>query len=203
MNVSIPNIKPAQVIDFFKKVDKKTWIQLGAAAVGLLVLAFVVVWPAWFKRLEIRKQIKMIEGQIQSVETLSLKKAEWLKNKESYFKLIQGAKGRLHQPGETALLLGAISKLAKESGVSIVSSQPKESASKFPPPFDGLYEASLYDFTIEGGYHDLGKFASQVESNPKLLRIQVFNLKPKEGTPKIQTAGISLSAVSFKKGASQ
>lgn len=187
------------ILDFLKKVDKKTWIQISLGLVFGSLLVFFIIWPAWIKRVEIHSKIKALEGQIKTLEILSQKKAEWSKNKETYLQLIQATKGRLLEPGEAALLLGAISKLAKESRTSIIASQPKEFLDKFPPPFDLQYEARLYDFSLEGAYHDMGAFISRIESNPKLLRIQLFSLLPNEANPKSRAGSITLSAVSVKR----
>ena len=196
---TLRQITPARILDFFKKVDKRTWIKTGLGAFLILILGLLIIWPAWFQRVEIRGKIKNLEGQINTLHTLTQKKAEWLRNKEEYSNLIRDAKAKLYEPGEGSLLLGAISKLAKESKVSIVASQPKDYPDKFPAPFDARYEGTLYDFTLEGGYHDFGNFVSRIESHPKLLRIQLFNLKAKDGAPKVHTAAISLSAISFQK----
>ena len=195
----IRDLRPADIIDFLRKVDKGAWTKIGASGIVIILFSFFVVWPAWFKRSNVRGEIQSLETQIGTLETLARKKNEWVSNKERYLQLIHEAKDKLHRHGEASLLLGSISRLAKETSVKIVSSTPQEVTEKFPSPFDSLYEASLYDFTVEGGYHGLGHFIGRIESNPKLLRIQLFNLKPKDDAPKIQWADISLSAVSFKK----
>ena len=188
-----------EIIDFLKKVDKKTWIKVGLGVLAVIGTLIFIVWPAWFQRLEIRTKIKTIESQVKTLETLNKKKPEWLKNKSGYEKFIREVKQRIFMPGESSLLLGAISKIANESNVSIVASQPKEFNEKFPSPFDEQYEASLYDFVVEGSYHDLGNFAGRIESNPKILRFQRFHLKPNETNNKKHIGELSLSAVSFKK----
>ncbi len=197
---TLNEIHPREIIDFIKKVDKKTWIQIGAVATFLLGLMIFVVWPAWFTRLEIRGKIKILENQIRMVETLSKKKAEWAKNKEEFGVLIEGAKKRLFEPGETAFLLGAVSKLAQESNVALIASQPKQYEGTFPAPFNDLYEGSLYDFTVEGKYHNIGALVSKIESNHKLLRVQLCHIRLSEEKPDVQITDLSLSAVSFKKG---
>lgn len=188
------------LLELLKKVDKKIWIRVGIGVVAFAILFGLIIWPAWFRRVQIRSQIAKVKGQIITVETLNRKKPEWLQNQSDYTKFIQSAKERLYMPGETSLLLGAIAKLADESKINIVASRPKDLVDKFPVPFDEQYEGNIYDFTVEGSYHALGEFISKIESNPKLLRVRLFLLDPKEVSPETHIADVSLSAVSFKKG---
>ena len=190
-----------EIVDFLKSVDKKTWIKVGAIAAAALVVFMVIIWPAWFKRVQVHMEIKNVEAKIQSLNTLRGKKEEWLKNKDLYNQNILDVKNKLYKPGESALLLGEISKLANESKISIVASRPKDEPLKYPPPFDQQYLANLYDFSVEGGYHQLGQFVANLESFPKLLRIQEFHIVPRENNPQSHTADIQLSAIALKTAA--
>ena len=187
------------ILDFLKSVDKKTWIKIGIGVLIAAFLIFFIVWPAWFKRPAVRTQIQTFENQLRTVETLGKKKDAWEKDKKKYSEFIQNSKTRVYMPGETSLLLGAVSKLAKETHVSIISSQPQPYDEKLPPPYDQQYEGSMYIFSVEGNYHELANFIGKVESNPKVLRIKLFEIKPEEKNQKSHTADITLSAVSNKK----
>ena len=188
------------ILEIVRSADRKTLVRYGViGGAGLLILVFVV-WPAWITRFEIKQKIKTIEEQMVSVETLSKSKPILMKNKEQYTKLLKEAKARLFLPGEASLLLGDISKLANEANVVIISSSPKEGGEKFPAPFDKQYEASLYSFTVEGGYHQLGEFVAKLEGNPKILRIQEFDIsspKEKEGGQTL-SASLMIAAISAK-----
>ena len=193
----------ADVLEFLKSVDKKTWIKIGVGSgIGILFIVFIGI-PAWFVRPGIKSRLSDIQGQIQMVETLKLKKPLLLKSKTEVLNFIQTSKEKLFKPGETSLLLGAISRLADESKVSIIASSPKEATEKFPAPFDAKYEANLYDFTIEGGYHEIGTLIGRIESNPKMFRIQDFQLRPNQtkGKEATQVASMTVAAVSVKEGA--
>ncbi len=190
----------ADLIDFVKKVDKKTWLKIGIGAAVAVIIFIFFIWPAWFERVKILGQIKTVQGQIDTLKILTSKKDEWLRHQTEYKKLIQDAQVRLFQSAETSLLLGDISKLADESNVSIIASRPKDATEEIPAPFKQKYKANLFDFTVEGDYHAIGTFVSRIESNPKLLRIQVYHLTPREKTPGSHLADISLSAISVEKG---
>ena len=127
-----------EIIDFLKKVDKKTWIKIGIISGVALLLGVVVLWPAWFQRFEIRGKLKAIQEQIQMFETLTKQEPHLLRRKEETLQFIYGAKERLFQAGEASLLLGQISKLANESNVGIIASKPKEFEGEFPATLNTL-----------------------------------------------------------------
>lgn len=188
----------ADFIAFAKSVDKQTWIRVGIATLILSVFGYFIAHPAWFKRAALKQQIAATEGQIIRLQTLKRNERGWREDKENYLKYIKSVEARLYLPGETALLLGKISKLAEQSGVSIVSSNPQESAAvSFPEPFKQKFKPGLYDFVVEGGYHQLGDFVSRIEAYPKILRIETFQINPIEDSPDRHIAKMTLSAVSL------
>ena len=190
----------ADVLALLKGIDKKTWIRIGAGIVGFLILLIFIVWPAWISRLEIRQQVKDLKNQVTLTQGLLKRKPQLLADKDKFNKFSFEVKSRMFEPGEASLLLGIVSKMAQESKVSIVSSSPKTFEGKFPPPFDTQYDASAYDFTVEGGFHDFGDFVSKLENYPKVLRIQSFHIAPQDKGSVKQIASVSLTAVASKQG---
>ncbi len=186
------------ISDRIKSVDKKTGALYGSLLLFGVLFLYFMVWPAWFIRPGLRTKIKVLKGKMSTAETLLKKKPELLRRREEYLEFIGQVKTRVYGPGESSLLLGPISKLAEESLVTIAASQPKTVDGKFPAPFDTQYEGTLYEFNVEGGYHELGRFVSLIESNTKLLRVQSFQLKPRDEDPKRHGASLTLSAVSQK-----
>lgn len=190
----------SDLIDLAKKVDVKIWIKIGIGMAIASVVVIFFIWPAWFERTKVLGQIRTIQGQIETLEMLTSKKDEWLKNQTEFKKFIQDTRTRLFQSSETSLLLGTISKLADESKVSIIASRPKDAAEEIPAPFKQQYKENLFDFTVEGTYHAVATFVSRIESNPKLLRIQAYQLKPREKSPETHLGDITMSAISVEKG---
>ncbi|MBI3306216.1 MAG: type 4a pilus biogenesis protein PilO [Candidatus Omnitrophica bacterium] len=188
------------IIDFFRKADKKVWIKFAAIGAAVFLVLILIIWPAWFKRLGIRDEIKNTKAKIQTLETLRIKKSEWIHNKTDYAHYVAGIKQRLYTSSESSLLLGEISKLAKESNVVIIASRPQDVSAKFPAPYDQNYESRYYNFVVEGGYHELGALMSRIESYPKLLRIQKFKITPRDDKPASHLAEIQLAVIAVKKG---
>lgn len=188
----------AEVMAFLKGLDRKSWIKIGIGGAVALVIWTLIIWPAWFKRPGVRNQVKFLESQIRTVQTLSLKKNEWLQNKTQFQQFIDREKQRIFKSGESAFLHGTVAKLAKESGVKVVSSRPKDYQGKFPSPYDKQYQANVYDFSLEGSYHNLGAFVARLESYPKMMTVQNFHLRSQDEAPGKQIADLGLAAISMK-----
>ncbi|MCM8775418.1 MAG: type 4a pilus biogenesis protein PilO [Candidatus Omnitrophica bacterium] len=190
----------SDVLVFVRGIDQKTWFKIGIMTAVAWILVGVIIWPAWVKRVQIHGEIDTMKKRIEALEQLKQKKSELLKNKSDYARYVQDVQSRLYSVGVGTLLLGEISKLAHESKVSIIASRPQDEAVKFPPPYDQLYRSTLYDFTIEGGYHALGTFVSKIESYPKQLQIQSFRIEPKGENSTSHVSEIRLLVVSYQKG---
>ncbi len=194
----ITQMTPEQVIEIVKGVDKKTWIKAAVLAFVGIVLTVFLIYPAWITRFEIKGKTSGLKTQITQTYALFHKRPELMKLKEDSLVFIKDSKQRMYTPSEASLLLGVISKMANETNVAIIASKPRPFEGKLPPPFDTQYEASLYDVTVEGGYHAVGDFVSRLESNPKILRIQVLDIHKNENSDAVHLAEFTLSAVSMK-----
>ncbi len=187
------------IVAFIQSFDMRTRILAATGLAFMIIFTVFIALPAWVDRPAIIEKIKTIQLQRMSYQNLVRIKPQMIEERKRAAEYIQRAKDRLYSSQEASLLLGAISRLAKETRVTILSSKPKELENVFPAPFNDQYQAFIYDFTVEGAYHDIGRFVSKIESNPKLLRIQRIRILPKDATSNIQTADLELSATSFKK----
>jgi len=57
------------------------------------------------------------------------------------------------------------------------------------------YQPSGYEFTMQGGYHELGILVSRIEGHEKLLRIQSLEIRPDSKTPGRHVADLKLWAI--------
>ncbi|MDP3921384.1 MAG: type 4a pilus biogenesis protein PilO [Candidatus Omnitrophota bacterium] len=188
------------VVSYLKTVDREMWMKIGIVAAGIALFLIVFAWPAWMRRPELLQELKDTKSQIVRVESLKRKRPQWIQDKKNYADFIADIAGRLYRSDEISLLLGTISKLAEESGVQIIASRPHRDTPDFPPPFHLQYKAEYINLTVEGGYHALGEFVSRIESNPKMLRIELFEVSPREGNPESHLATITLAAVTYQPG---
>lgn len=190
----VKSVKIDEVIAFIKSVDKRTWVTGAATAVGILLLWFGFVGPAWIERPVLRRKNQEMTRQIIQVNGLNEKKPVLEGNLKLYSDLIAATNKRLFTTEEIGLLLGQISKLAYESRVEVIGSRPLSDTIVYPAPYDAKYAAHGYEFTVLGGYHDLGKFLAKIESYDKLLRVHRLHIAVSDKTPELHRAELKVLA---------
>ncbi|MFH1799293.1 MAG: hypothetical protein ABH891_00400 [Candidatus Omnitrophota bacterium] len=189
------NLPFADVIAFLKSVDKKTWVVGFLCAIGFLLLVVFLVIPAWIERPMLRRDIQSMETQIRQVNDLNKKRPEWEENQKVFGSLIESTWARVFTVEDMDLLLGSASKMASESRVEVLTSKPLTAKVAFPAPYHLKYQPRGYEFTVHGGYHDLGNLMSRIESHGKLLRIQSLEVVPDKKTPGRHIAELKLWAI--------
>ncbi len=183
------------IIAFLKSVDKKTWkVVFLCAVVFLLVVVFLVI-PAWIVRPSLRRDIQSMEAQIRQIRDLNKKRPGWEVDRKVFTSLIESVRARVFTADDMGVLLGQVSKMASESRVDVITSQPLIEKTVFAAPYHLKYQPSGYEFTVQGGYHDLGNLVSRIENHGKLLRIQNLKIVPAEKTPNRHIAELKLWAI--------
>ncbi len=185
----------ATIIGFAKNADKKTWMVLAAATVGVILLWFGLIGPAWVERPVLRREIQDMTKLMIQVNALNEKRPILERNQKVYADIIANARGRLFTNEGIGMLLGQVSKLADDSHVEVLASRPQEGNVIYAVPYDERYSASGYEFTVQGRYHDLGKLAGRIESYDKLLRIQLFRISSSEKNPERQRTELKVLAI--------
>lgn len=184
-----------QIIEFAKRVDKKTWGAIVIGSVAFLIIVVFLVFPAWVARPLLRRDIEDMQAQIRLVHTLSQKRAVWEENQKTFGGLIERTHGRVFTADDLGLLLGQISKMASESRVDVLASKPMNEKIVFGAPYNTKYQPSGYEFTVQGGYHDLGMMVSRIENHEKLLRIRSLQVVSSEKSPGRHICGLKLWAI--------
>lgn len=181
---------------FLKNVDKKTWIVLLACAVGVLLIVVFLIIPAWIERPVLRRDIQAMEAQIRQVNSLNQKRQGWEKDLKVNGPFIEKVQKSVFSDESVSVLLGQISRMARESHVDVLASKPLPEKTVFQAPYYLKYQPIGYEFTLQGGYHDLGQLASRIETYEKLLRIQSIEILPTEKSSGRHTAELKLWAIS-------
>lgn len=75
---------------------------------------------------------------------------------------------------EVSWVLDKVTKIAKDMELSIISLEPQ------PPDDRGAYVRLPLKLEVECGYHELGRFLSQIESSEEFLRIESLQVKTGE-----------------------
>ncbi len=183
-----------EVIEFAKRVDKKTWVAVAIGSVVFFLVIVFLVFPAWIERPLLRRDVESMQAQIRQVNALSQKRAGWEKDEKILGALIEKTRVRVFTQDELGLLLGQVSKKASESRVDVLASKPMTEQTVFPAPYGAKYQPSGYEFTVQGGYHDIAYLASRIEGNEKLLRIQSLRIVASEKSPERHITGLKIWA---------
>lgn len=179
MPIAAPNRTPLKAknpVEILKKLwekDKKTIIQQAVILAVTLILIFVVFFPLFFKIGFLKTDVKDKEQKISVSQAKIQKILELKKQLELQSKEIETVQNRFLQIQDLDRLVGDLSKLAADSGVRLVGSRPLSDAKKiFPEPYNKKYLTATYELTLEGGYHDFGKFFGEIEQSEKLLLVR-------------------------------
>jgi len=188
------------IVDYFRGLDRKKRIRLAAFGGGGAVFLVLIFWPAWVARLgvearvrELRNGIDFAQSQIRLEPTLG-------EQKKQYVKFIEETRSELLTEEETQGLIGVLTELAEKSKASLLSTQPQTDTPSLPAPFAGQYMPLSYLLVVEGGYHALATFVSEIENHPKILRVDEFSVTPREESPGVHVSEIRLSAFLVKEG---
>lgn len=168
--------------------------------VGVLFAVFVL-WPAWIVRPQVTNQIRSMRSQIELGKVQVRSEPALLEEKRKLEAFCDQVRLMLWPAGEIEQLLGVLSKLAEKSHVSLVSSQPEEQVREpIPLPYGDRYASVSYVITVEGGYHAIAAFVSEMENYSKILRVDEVSILPQETTPHLHLGELRISAFSHREG---
>lgn len=183
-----------EFLHYFKKMDRKTRLKIGLTVLGVIVLVPFFFWPAWVTRFQNDAQIDELKSRIASAKAQILLEPELLEEKKNYEAFIANTYSRLFTEGETQRLLGILTELGQKSKVALLSSQPTtDNLVPIPAPFDAKYRVLSYQISVEGDFHALATFVSEIENHPKNLRVDQFSITPQAEKPLAHNSEIRLS----------
>lgn len=170
---------PVDLIKDLWRKDKKQVIQLAVIAGGLLVLIFFVFLPLFLKIQPMRREAGDLSQQITVAKNKIKKIGELKQQLDLYSKEIDAVEKRFLRIRDLDELLGDLSKLAADSEVVLVGSRPlSEKKQVLPEPFNKKYLSVSYELTLEGSYHQFGKFVNDIEQSERLLSIRDLSIRP-------------------------
>ncbi|HNX68758.1 MAG TPA: type 4a pilus biogenesis protein PilO [Candidatus Omnitrophota bacterium] len=185
----------SRIIEIVKGVDKKAWVWIASGAVAFVALWVLIIGPAWFDRPRLRSEMRGMEAQIRQVKALNQRRPVFEADEKLFGGVITGVQKSLFSSEEIGSLMGQFSRLANEAGVEVLASKPQNELITFEAPYNAKYGAVGYEFTLQGGYHDLGKLMSLIEGAQKLLRVRSFHVVATDKTPDKHIAELRLLAI--------
>ena len=169
-------------IDF--KNTKQMVIMAGALGIGAcyLYLSFLLlpqirgVAKAYDKSTKIRADLAVSQRESSEVAGLKAQVARYQDKIESYEKMLPVEQ-------EIPKLLGDLSNKAKAANVKIVGITPLQSKQEASSAIE-IYQEIPILINARSGYHELGKFLSDLENSDRFMKVADINIKENRATPK-------------------
>ncbi|MFA5142830.1 MAG: type 4a pilus biogenesis protein PilO [Candidatus Omnitrophota bacterium] len=159
-------------------------IMLVAALGGVLILVLYLklllvpqirnVAKEYERARKLRVDVTTAERDISSVDSLKKQMAQYRTKIESY-------ESMLPVEQEIPKLLEDLSSMAKRSGVKIVGITPLQSGEEAR---EGIYQEIPILVNARSGYHELGKFLSELENASRFMKVVDLELKENKSAPK-------------------
>jgi len=168
-------------------IDLKNTRQLILIAVALglsVIYAYVsfLLLPQVNGAIKNYNKVNRIRVEVSSAEH-DIAKIDGLKKQiEQYSGKVEKYEQMLPAEQEIPKLLEDLSTMAKGSGVKIVGITPIQS--KEEPDPDAIYQAIPIQINAKSGYHELGKFLSELEASDRFMKVVDIKIRGNLPTPK-------------------
>jgi len=190
---SIRNITLDDIRDFFADEKMRMYVILGGTAVIAVLCLVLVIIPRVTVLSRISAEAKALSDRI-SVTTDRVKSIDRLSKKlEGLREELNGYSRGLPDQKEITEFLEDLSAIAKTSDVKILSITPSglEAAEK------GKSEKVYYRempimITAKSGYHQLGRFVSNLEKGERFVTIEDLEIRYNKATPRKHTVEMGL-----------
>ena len=160
-------------------------MMLIAASVGAVILYLYVNFlllpqirgavKAYNNAKKIYAEVKASERAVSEVDGLKRQVSQYQNKIESYEKMLPVEQ-------EIPKLLEDLSNMAKESSVKIVGITPLQA--KEPQTSEQIYQEIPILINARSGYHELGKFLSDLEGAGRFMKVVDINIKENKATAK-------------------
>lgn len=183
-----------EIKESFRNLDRKTRLRILSGAAGALILIPFVLWPAWVGRWQNQLTIQQLRLKIDSARYQIQQEPKLREEEQAHESFVEEAQSHLFTESEIQRLLGLLTEMGQRSKVALLSSQPQPETAKIPESYQKKYQAQSYVIALEGGYHALATFVSEIENHSKILRVDEFSVSTREETPGTHVGEIRLSA---------
>jgi Tfp pilus assembly protein PilO len=147
--------------------DKKRAVLIGLLLMGLGYVFYQYLWkPVHEERVVLEERRSTLERYNDQARALTQpRRLNDLKRQEAEYQVALAAyETMLPSESEVAGLLADVAIGAAQNGIAIVNFAPLEAVAG-----ENLMELP-YDVQVQGGYHDIGRFMSEIANLPRLVR---------------------------------
>ncbi len=182
-----------QIKAYLKDPATRLYVIGGAVMIASLLYAFLVVVPAFKGFVEfsgkargIEKKMRLLNTRVKSLADLDKKLGSMKDEDKNYGELLPYQK-------DFPELLDGLASIAKESGVTIQSIIPGQLSSIGTKKEKNKYfKVMLVAITAKSGYHQLGRFISNLEQANRFISLDNLQIAYNKKTPRWHNVRITL-----------
>lgn len=185
MKKILPDLKNIDLksIDF-KDKNTQTLI-LMALLCGILFISYLyfVLIPQVSSDINIIKKTFNIRKELKEATSLVSKKVSLSKKLEDYAQKVELYEKKLPAQQEIPSLLENLSKMARNANITIIGITPV-TLKAVKEKKASIYEEIPILITARSGYHELGRFLSNLENGDRFMKVVDINIKANSTAPK-------------------
>ncbi|MFH1305875.1 MAG: type 4a pilus biogenesis protein PilO [Candidatus Omnitrophota bacterium] len=189
----VRNLWDEKVKPLWDNEQSRMYIILGAMGFFILLYLLVVVIPSCSGFSRLSAKAKGIKSNIELVET-RLGRLDKMKDRLGILREeLEGYAKGLPEQKEIPEFLEDFSIIARESAVKISGITPSEQEEEKSgeTKTDYYYELPVL-ITARGGYHQLGRFVSELEGGKRFVTVEELRIRQDKKTPRVHNIEMTL-----------
>lgn len=141
-----------------------------------LFLIFLLPTFVHYKRLtgavhKVQSDIDFSKLKIAQINQLHI-------NKQNFLDEIQSLEKRMLSDDEVTGIVGRLSELCKEQDLKLIGSRPLANPLGFKVDPNAMFIPHFFEIHLEGGYHKLGIFLSELRNYHRLVQLNYLEIEP-------------------------
>lgn len=188
INLSLPNLK-------FMDPREARFVIIAGLVIAATMLAGII--PNTYQLIQVSSKMSQMKSKARTAQEKIKNLPHLRESRKNYIEKITTLENQFFDADQISEMIGIISELAKEAGITIKSSKQYEYKGKDDISKNPFYRPILFRLELEGGYHNFGKFANLLERHSKFIRISEMNAEQSE--EKKGKLAMELSVLTFLK----
>ncbi len=174
----------ADFLNISKYVGKETLKRIAVITAVMALFVIFVLMPTVKKKNDLKDKAKSVSDDLVRAQRKIANFADLKEEEINTEKLVERYyKGIIVEDDKTSLI-GDVSDLAKKAGVKVISFKQKNYSETFPNGFCEYFKPLYYEFVLESGYHEFGKFVNYVENNDIYLKVLKISIEKNGKNPR-------------------
>lgn len=192
--IDLKTINIQVIKEFLSDETKRMYVILGGTAIIALLYAVVFIFPTFTSFSKVTTEVKEINEKMNFINQSIFKMAHRKELLEKLQLELDSYAGGLPNEKEISGFLENISIIAKTSGVKILAITPS-GLKPLKIEDTGIYYYEMpISITAKSGYHELGRFISEIEQGKRFMTVEGLQIRDNKNTPRKHDVRLVLKA---------